>query len=257
MILMASQITSLTIVCSIVYSGADQSKHQSSASLAFVRGIHRGPVNSPHKWPVPPKMFPFDDVIMCRVTSLAQGQSHSFPCWTGETLKLMDQPGKVTKSTTWQNCVHISLVKAKYHNKTACTFHWIEAKMHKKLQATFLLDRGKNHNKTACTLYWIEAKKDTNCVHILLNRAPKAPQTACTFYWIEAKKHKKYAWRDWDENPQQNCAHALLDGGSLYHVTTNNPVERHGADIIVSTWVYSNSLWPSAWWRHQMEIFSA
>ena len=60
----ASQITSLTIVYSIVYSDADQRKHQSSASLAFVRGIHRGPVNSPHKWPVTPKMFPFDDVIM-------------------------------------------------------------------------------------------------------------------------------------------------------------------------------------------------
>ena len=61
---MASQITSLTIVYSNVYSGADQSKHQSSASLAFVQGIHRGPGNSPHKWPVTRKMFPFDDVIM-------------------------------------------------------------------------------------------------------------------------------------------------------------------------------------------------
>ena len=61
---MASQITSLTIVCSIVYLGADQRKHQSSASLAFVRGIHRWPVNSPNKGPVTRKMFPFDDVIM-------------------------------------------------------------------------------------------------------------------------------------------------------------------------------------------------
>ena len=61
----ASQITSLTIVYSTVYSGADQIKHQSSASLAFVRGIHRWPVNSPHKGPVTRKMFPFDDVIMC------------------------------------------------------------------------------------------------------------------------------------------------------------------------------------------------
>ena len=60
----ASQITSLTIVCSTVYSGADQRKYQSSASLAFVRGIHQWPVNSPHKWPVTRKMFPFDDVIM-------------------------------------------------------------------------------------------------------------------------------------------------------------------------------------------------
>ena len=48
---MASQITSLTIVYSIIHSGADQRKHQSSASPAFVRGIHRWPVNSPHKWP--------------------------------------------------------------------------------------------------------------------------------------------------------------------------------------------------------------
>ena len=60
----ASQITCLTIVYSTVYSGADQRKHQSSASLAYVRGINWGPVNSPHKWPVTRKMFPFDDVIM-------------------------------------------------------------------------------------------------------------------------------------------------------------------------------------------------
>ena len=60
----ASQITSLAIVYSIVYSSSHQRKHQSPASLAFVRGIHRGPVNSPHKWPVTRKMFPFDDVIM-------------------------------------------------------------------------------------------------------------------------------------------------------------------------------------------------
>ena len=61
---MASQITSLTIVYPSVYSGANLRKHQSSASLAFVRGNHRGPVNSPHKGPVTRKMFPFHDVIM-------------------------------------------------------------------------------------------------------------------------------------------------------------------------------------------------
>ena len=61
---MASQITSFTIVCSTVYSGADQRKHQSPASLAFMRGVHRWPVNSPHKGQVTRKMFPFDDVIM-------------------------------------------------------------------------------------------------------------------------------------------------------------------------------------------------
>ena len=73
----ASQITSLTIVYSIVYADADQRKHQSSASLAFVRGIHRGPVNSPHKWPVTRKMFPFDDVIMIPTMSTTPAWSNS------------------------------------------------------------------------------------------------------------------------------------------------------------------------------------
>ena len=53
---MASQITSLTIVYSTVYSSADQRKQQSSASLAFVWEIY--------KWSVTRKMFSFVDVIM-------------------------------------------------------------------------------------------------------------------------------------------------------------------------------------------------
>ena len=67
---MASQITSLTIVYSTFHSSADQRKHQSSASLAFMRGIHRWAVNSPHKGPVTEKMFPFDDVIMLPMRTL-------------------------------------------------------------------------------------------------------------------------------------------------------------------------------------------
>ena len=61
---MAPHITSLTIVYSTIYLDGDQRKHQSSASLTFVRGIHRWPVNSPHKGPVTRKMLPFDDVFM-------------------------------------------------------------------------------------------------------------------------------------------------------------------------------------------------
>ena len=60
----ASQITSIMVVYSTVYSDADQRKYQSSASLAFVWGIYRRPVNSPHKWAVTRKVFAFDDVIM-------------------------------------------------------------------------------------------------------------------------------------------------------------------------------------------------
>ena len=90
---MASEITSASIVHSTVCSDADQRKHQSSASLAFVRGIHRrldclpnhlfrrrsrkisklcviglcegdSPVNSIHKGLTTRKMLPFYDVIM-------------------------------------------------------------------------------------------------------------------------------------------------------------------------------------------------
>ena len=62
---MASQMTRITIVYPTVFPGANQRKHQSSASQAFVRGIHRWPVNSLHKGLVTRKMFPFDNVIMC------------------------------------------------------------------------------------------------------------------------------------------------------------------------------------------------
>ena len=85
MAVIASQITSLTIVYSTVYSRADQS----SASLAFVWGIHRGPVISPHKWPETRKMFPFDDVIMNAVTKVedcsnSELPSHPYLALTGE-----------------------------------------------------------------------------------------------------------------------------------------------------------------------------
>ena len=62
---MASEITGVSIVYSTVCSGADQRKYQRSASLAFMRGIHRWPGNSPHNGPVTRNIFPFDDVIMC------------------------------------------------------------------------------------------------------------------------------------------------------------------------------------------------
>ena len=61
---MASQINSLPIIYLAVYAGEYQRKYQSSASLAFVWGIHRWPVNSPHMGPVTQKIFPLDNVIM-------------------------------------------------------------------------------------------------------------------------------------------------------------------------------------------------
>ena len=66
---MASQITGVSLVCSTVCSGADERKHQSSASLALVRGIHRSPVNSPHKGPVTRKIILFASVTSSLATS--------------------------------------------------------------------------------------------------------------------------------------------------------------------------------------------
>ena len=83
---MASQITSLTIVYS---TDADQRKHQSSALLAFVRGIPRWPTNFPHKRPVTRKMFSFDDAS-CRwaVRSLISSATR----WWQQTKKIKDLP---------------------------------------------------------------------------------------------------------------------------------------------------------------------
>ena len=106
---MASQITSLTIVYSIVYSDADQRKHQSSASLAFVWGIHRGPVNSPHKWPFTRKIF--DDVIM---NSCELNLHHSNPCSFTMAPAALDVPGiswnwEYVTSHAWATATYIIL----------------------------------------------------------------------------------------------------------------------------------------------------
>ena len=71
----ASPITSLTIVYSTVYSDADQREHQSSASLAFVRGIHRGRHHGIHKrlWATTSKHLTFNDkCINVKIKGISQ-----------------------------------------------------------------------------------------------------------------------------------------------------------------------------------------
>ena len=93
---MASQITSLPIVYSTVYSCADQRKHQSSASLVFVRGILRWPVNFPQKGPVTRKMLPYDDVIM--IISLHSG---------GKFVHVvLGAPCRLTRHNCFFGCMH-------------------------------------------------------------------------------------------------------------------------------------------------------
>ena len=102
----ASQITSLTIVYSTVYSDTDQRNHQSSTSLAFVRGIHQGPVTAPHKWPVARKMFPFDDVIMY-FTSIANNIGFD------DTIPTDFNTDEVFSANTNKYCRHHSYVEIK------------------------------------------------------------------------------------------------------------------------------------------------
>ena len=98
---MASQITSLTNCLLIrLFGRRSIKKHQNSASLAFVRGNHQGPVNSTHKCPVTRKMLPFDDVIMRAISVdifllplptyslwLPRIRAHSFK-WLGHSIRL-------------------------------------------------------------------------------------------------------------------------------------------------------------------------
>ena len=98
---MASQITSLRSVYSILYSEADQRKHHSSAWLAFVQGIHRSLVNSPHKRPVTWKMFPFDDIIMNLISHIIM-DAITYPHWSWSWIMLNGALSDVTwHHRTW------------------------------------------------------------------------------------------------------------------------------------------------------------
>ena len=115
MTMLASQITSLTVVYSIVYSGVNQRKHQSSASLAFVQEIHRGPVNFPHKWPVTRKMFPFDDVVMKIMWIF-----HGMLCFYYNNTNCR----AVQSSDRWQMGSH-NLIELMYIIHTALSSKWV------------------------------------------------------------------------------------------------------------------------------------
>ena len=95
----ASQITSLTIVYSTAYSGEDQREHRRSASVAFMWGIHRWPVNSPHIWTVTRKMFPFDDVIM-NAYKLLWGDS--ITCFLKQYFRPKIVTTKIISSKSWK-----------------------------------------------------------------------------------------------------------------------------------------------------------
>ena len=106
---MASQINGVLIVYSAICSGADQTRHHSCMSLAFVRGICWWPVNFPHKGPVTRKMFPYGDVIMCNhVGSLSDFQIYS----RGRFTKFGQLPKGVFMASSWMETIFLIVLHA-------------------------------------------------------------------------------------------------------------------------------------------------
>ena len=98
---MVSQITGVSIVYSTVVLGADQRKHQSSASLAFVWGIHRWPVNSPNRRSLTRKIFPFDDVIMRNIPQTLSSQNTPIPRPAGWAMECPRPAGWAMECLSW------------------------------------------------------------------------------------------------------------------------------------------------------------
>ena len=107
---MTFESTSLAAVYASVYSGANQRKHQSSSSLAFMRGIHRWPVNSPHKGQQRGKCFhlmtsSWSDVTSWRCSDDAFLEKKMYPT------DICQYPGLAVKGS-------IKIWKSRYSNQT-------------------------------------------------------------------------------------------------------------------------------------------
>ena len=127
MSVMAALFTGLSVIYSIVFcSAVDQRKHQSSSLLAFVRGIHRWPVNSPHKGPVNRKMFPFDDFIILMPICLPPF-AHT---WTSESFCLTSMKG--TPYSCFNTFVTFTLwTKVRYIEQSSTLTLLIEVRWYK------------------------------------------------------------------------------------------------------------------------------
>ena len=100
---MASQITSLANVDSSVYSATDEKTSKLRVTGLCV-GIHRWPVNSPHKWPVMRKIFPFDDVIMLFMFPKINPTRQVLRCYRA-TILCLAIPHHVILRATLRPCV--------------------------------------------------------------------------------------------------------------------------------------------------------
>ena len=155
---MASQITCLTIVYSSVYSGSYQIKYQRSASLAFVRGIHQWPVKSPHKWPVTRKMFPFDDIIMQRLTLVHICRDISYSIF------------KLMQFSCINGHVRIIFQLAQNSIALACSFHWhFFIIIWKSIRRIYMLNNKSLHT---CGQYFIQRELFTASCNLTWKKIP-------------------------------------------------------------------------------------
>ena len=116
------------IFYSTVYSDTHQRKHQSPASLAFMRGIHRWPVNSPHKGPVLQIMFPFDNVIMLKLRLFLLPWPHTNPLFTSKSECLFKNQHIVTRvdfELPWCVIFHYLTHDTDYLGSIKICLHWI------------------------------------------------------------------------------------------------------------------------------------
>ena len=167
--------------------GRISKEHQSSASLAFVREIHRGPVNFPHKWPVTRKMFPFDDVIMlCRTELISstwtkphqRQTSRCVPFVIFEIIQMhyddvimMAIASQITSLTIVYSAVYSGARQRKHTSSASLAFVW-------GIHRDRWIPRTKGQLRGKCfqlmTSSWLSTKLDQvimapDCIHVFNN----------------------------------------------------------------------------------------
>ena len=144
----ASQITGVSIVDSTICLGADQRKHQSIASLAFVRGIHRWLVDSPHIGPVTFKMFPFDNVVF-------KTCYQKIITWSRETVEFVVYiwyRSEIWQTPSQQWCWNVCQLSHRFDN-------------YRYTYRSFESLRRRSHDKTSCRV--LKPFPETMCSYLL------------------------------------------------------------------------------------------
>ena len=158
---MTSEITGVSIIYSIVCSGADQRKHQSSSSPAFVRVIHRWPMNSLHRGRLTRKVFPFNDVIMkfdkpavkylntAFTLPLLRHTRVSISDWTQTACNLISSVVAITITVAYLSPSSLGI------NSGSTVGHWVEWCHLGVYHTQVFVKYGKIRSQSCCTLIFV------------------------------------------------------------------------------------------------------